>query len=417
MGDRMPPGIRHDDLRRRNRALVIAALRGMGQASRTEVAAVTGLSPSTISAITADLIGERILREAESGEHDALRRGRPQIAMQLDPRACTVVAVTLALDHLSAAAISYSGETAEEDAEPVATLALSETALLGAVAALARRIVEKAALRGPVLRIVLACQGVSDRGGRLLLWSPITPCANLALADLIERETGVPASVQNDCNAVAAALKARGPERFGEDFAAVLLSHGIGMGLVLKGELFSGTRSSGAEFGHMIFEPHGALCRCGRFGCVEAYAGDYAIKRHALGASERALPSSAIEPGEMAALADRARSGDKRSAQAFARAGEAVGFGLGSLFALIDPAPLVFVGSGTAGLDLMEGPLRAALAATAGGARASDARFGIESDEMPLIRAGCAALALEVVDGEVAAPGTLAAAGRGREAT
>lgn len=409
MADRMPQGIRHDDLRRRNRALALGAVRRMGQASRTELTTATGLSPSTISAITADLVGESILREAGSSEGGALRRGRPQVAMALDARACAVLTVTLALDHLSAALIDYAGGSMGEGSEEIRTLKAPREALLSAVAKLARRAVGAAA-DGPVLQAVLAVQGITDHAGRTMLWSPITPWADLALAELIERETGVPATVENDCSAIAAALQSSDPAHLGSDFAAVLLSHGIGMGLVMKGEPFSGVRSSGAEFGHMIFEPHGALCRCGRQGCVEAYAGDYAIHRFATGASERALPSTTMGQAEMAALAARARSGERRAAQAFARAGEAVGFGLGSLFALIDPAPLVFVGSGTGAFDLMEPALREGLGATAGGARAADMRFSLELDEMPLIRAGCAARALQAVDAAIAAPGALAAA-------
>ncbi len=61
-------GIRHDDLRKRNRAMVISAVRRTGQASRTEIAATTGLSHSTISAISSDLIVEGILAETKGGE-------------------------------------------------------------------------------------------------------------------------------------------------------------------------------------------------------------------------------------------------------------------------------------------------------------------------------------------------------------
>ena len=67
----MTVGIRHDDLRRRNRAMVISAVRRAGQPSRTEIAGMTALSHSTISAISSDLIGEGVLGEAKSGEGGA----------------------------------------------------------------------------------------------------------------------------------------------------------------------------------------------------------------------------------------------------------------------------------------------------------------------------------------------------------
>ena len=105
----MTVGIRHDDLRRRNRAMVIAAVRRAGQPSRTEIAGTTALSHSTISAISSDLIGEGVLAEAKAGEGGPLKRGRPQVAIALNPSAASVVAVVLSLNSLSAALIDYAG--------------------------------------------------------------------------------------------------------------------------------------------------------------------------------------------------------------------------------------------------------------------------------------------------------------------
>src|SRR6478752_3130849 len=101
----MTVGIRHDDLRRRNRAMVIAAVRRAGQPSRTEIAATTALSHSTISAIASDLIGEGVLAEARGGDGTALKRGRPQVAISLNRGAASVCAVVLSLNSLTASLI------------------------------------------------------------------------------------------------------------------------------------------------------------------------------------------------------------------------------------------------------------------------------------------------------------------------
>ena len=109
-------------LRRRNRAMVIAAVRRAGQPSRTEIAATTGLSHSTISAISSDLIAEGILTETKGGEPAALKRGRPQVALALNPEAATVVAAVLSLNFLSAAIIDYSGRMVAEEHRKLHTL-------------------------------------------------------------------------------------------------------------------------------------------------------------------------------------------------------------------------------------------------------------------------------------------------------
>lgn len=407
----MRVGLRHDDLRRRNRAMVIAAIRRGGQPSRTEIASTTALSHSTISTIAADLIGEGVLEEARGGEVVALKRGRPQVALALNPQAGAVVAVVLSLNALSAALIDYCGNEIAVDVSRPSTLTMARDELAGTVIAAISRLLAGAAHHGPVLRMTVAIQGITDAAARKLLWSPITPHSDVELAQALEAAFAIPVTVENDCNMIAVALRARRPERYSDNFAAILLSNGIGMGLVLRGEAFAGPHSSGGEFGHMIHVPDGALCRCGRRGCIEAYAGNYAILRHARGQSERAEPAADIDHAVIMAIADEARAGPGRAREAFHRAGEAIGFGLGDLFALIDPVPVAIVGPGTGAFDVIEKPLREALSRTAGGQNAA-ASFELEPDEMPLIREGAAYLALTFLDRETFAAGPPAQASR-----
>jgi predicted NBD/HSP70 family sugar kinase len=402
----MTAGIRHDDLRRRNRAMVIAAVRRAGQPSRTEIAMATGLSHSTISAISADLIEEGILTETKAVEPAAARRGRPQVALALNPDAATVIVAVLSLNELSSAAIDYSGGLVAEDRRVLTTATIARDELVAELTAMVRRLTSgRTSGRAKPLRIVLAIQGITDAEARVMLWSPITPHKDVPFADILEREFAVPTTVENDCNMMAVALRWRDPARYRDDFLAILLSHGIGMGLVLKGQPFTGTRSSGGEFGHMIHKPGGALCRCGRRGCVEAYAGDYAIWRNARQKDETSAPEDGVSTADMQGIAARARAGEGPEREAYRKAGTAIGYGIGSLFALIDPAPVAFVGGGAAAFDLLEPAIRAAIAETAGGQHSEAISFDTIPDELPLIRQGCAMHALTFVDREIFAGG------------
>jgi len=407
----MMTGVRHDDLRRRNRALVVTAVRRSGQPSRTEMAAATGLSNSTISAIAADLIEEGVLAEVrESGGGGASRRGRPQVALGLNPGFANVVAVMLTLNRLSAAVSDYAGRLLGEETVRLPTATLERHELLAAInECIATAIRRHGGGRRPA-RIALAVQGITDAAAATMLWSPITPGTDIPFSSLIGAEFGTPVTVENDCNMIALALKWRAPQQYGDDFFAILLSDGIGMGLMLKGQIFSGTRSSAAEFGHMIHIPDGARCRCGRLGCIEAYAGNYAVTRNARGSDERDPPAADVSEAELRALADAARRSDGPERAAFVKAGEAIGFGLGSLFALFDPAPVAIVGHGALAFDILEEPIRAAIARTAGGQHSGAVSFEALPDETPLIREGCTMGALTVVDREIVAPGTAAPA-------
>ncbi|MER8414202.1 ROK family protein [Mesorhizobium sp. M1342] len=411
----MSVGIRHDDLRRRNRAMVIAAVRQAGQPSRTEIAATTSLSHSTISAISSDLIVEGILTESKPSEAGSLKRGRPQVGLSLNPEAAAVMTVVLSLNFLSVAVIDYAGQVVSEEQRRLDTLTMSRESLIGECTAIVRRRLADPDLDvRSIARIALAIQGITDTRARAMLWSPITPHTDIAFADIFEDEFGIPAIMENDCNMMAVALRWRDPDRYRDDFIAILLSHGIGMGLVLKGELFTGTHSSGGEFGHMIHRPNGALCRCGRRGCVEAYAGNYAIWRNARQMGEDAEPVADVSDADMRALAAAAREGDGPEREAYRKAGEALGYGLGSLFALIDPAPVAMVGVSAAAFDLIEPALREAIAQTAGGQHSKSISFDTEPNELPLIREGCAMRALIFVDQEIFAPGVQARGSAGK---
>src|SRR5690606_7814200 len=159
----------------------------------------------------------------------------------------------------------------------------------------------------------------------------------------------------------------------------------------------------GGEFGHMIHKPDGSLCRCGRRGCIEAYAGSYAIQRRAQDENLHA-PLADTHGADLQSLLATARASEGPARLAFREAGQAIGFGLGSLFSLIDPAPVALIGHGTAAFDILEPEIRTALAQTAAGDIASELAFEVWPDEVPLIQEGSAMSALISVDQDVFGP-------------
>ena len=400
----MTIGFRPDDLRKRNRASVISAIRRLNGPSRTELATATALSQSTISAICGDLIAEGILSERKGGDPSANRRGRPQVALDLDPDGARVLAISLSLNALSTTLIDYAGGVVDSRHERIATQSMGRDQLESRCLELVGDLLRAHSHGAPVLQAVIAVQGTTDRAERRMLWSPITAEGDVAFADAIERRFAIPTIVENDCNMMAEALRWHAPDRYGQTFVTILLSDGIGMGLMFQNRVFKGSRSSGGEFGHMTHRPDGALCRCGRRGCIEAYAGNYAILRAAGGLSPDAAPAADIDDDAMRALGESARHADGPPRRAFEAAGEALGFGLGDVFALIDPAPVAFVGIGAAALDLMEPSIRAALARTRGGQDA-DIAFDAFVDELSLTRQGSAMRALTRLDTEIFAAG------------
>jgi predicted NBD/HSP70 family sugar kinase len=388
-----------DLVRRQNRAVVIAALRKHARLSRTELSSETGLSPSTVSAITADLISENVALELNEAENGVNRRGRPQVALVLNPARATVAAIELSLNRLSVTIADYNATVLSETAASFPTAKAGAVDILNRMTDAIRKSLEP--VSAELSAIVVAVQGRTDAEGRDLLWTPISPGRDVQLADVLEAEFSAPVTVANDCSMIAAALRWQHGEKYERDLMAVLLSHGIGMGLYFGGRLFSGARSSAAEFGHMQFIPNGAKCRCGARGCIEAYAGDYAIWRAATGKSPDTLPEVDLTTVDMHQLAAKARAGDGPERNAYKQAAAAIGHGIASVFALTDPVPLAFCGSGTAAFDIMRPDIEAIIKASNVGAYDNLFEVDLYDSETPLIRQGSIMTALLNVDDEI----------------
>lgn len=395
--------IRPDDVRSRNRRQVLSAVRRGGVVSRTDISKKTGLSAATISAITSNLIADGILVPPPSEKKPDAGRGRPKVALTINPKAACVGAVIFRVNTASATIIDYAGHTLGEHTIEFSTShAKAEDIKSALVDCLKTALENSGQTKKSLQNIAVGVQGVVDVDGTQMIWSPITATRNLPIKAWLDEEFDASTHVSNDCDMIALALNWANPDLFYSNFAAVLLANGVGMGLFLRGGLINGTRSSGAEFGHMTYVPGGALCRCGSQGCIEAYASSYAISRRAKNESESTPPPEFLSLHDIDDIADLARAGDCHALAAFEAAGAAIGTGLANMYALVDSFPVALVGSGAVAFDLMEKPLRDALSASMAGNQADDLAIDCYTDERKLVQEGCAASALFVQDEEMA---------------
>ncbi len=345
-----------DVVRRQNRYLILQALRSHGARPRVEIGKLTQLSPATITAITAQLITEGLIMEAPQDQAAPVARGRPTVDLKLNPDALHVLALKISIDRFEVALSDYSGHRLGGEVFAISTFNLSA----GAVAKNAAKFIlsfldEHHVAKIAIHKIGIAVQGAVDSHAGQLIWSPAFGERNIPLTQPISELTGIECVLANDANMIAEGLMAREHHAYLGTAAVVFLGYGVGLGLVINGTTFHGSTGAAAEFGHMNHMPAGALCRCGRFGCLEAYASDYGILRHAEGLPlDMAPPYGAVEPAVMKALESAAKRGDAAAVAAYNAAGRALGFGLARLVALLNPDRIVIAGPGTSAFDLME---------------------------------------------------------------
>ncbi|NND91529.1 MAG: ROK family transcriptional regulator [Granulosicoccus sp.] len=345
--------IRSDDLRNENRHRLLSTLRRTGPCSPARLKGITGLSAASISTLSSQMIDQGILVSSRSpASRDRTLRGRPRSQLSLNQSAGHVVTLTLTIDRVRVQLVNYAGSVCQMQQRSLDTRALSTQQLIREIC----QCVDTICQLQPDLKlhhIGVAFQGATEHASGCLLWSPIIRVQNVPLGKHLHARYGVTVSVNSDSRLISEALSRSHSQRLGNTFATVLYSHGVGLGLILNGQPFVGTRSSALELGHLRFEPDGALCRCGKRGCIEAYAAGYGIARNASGQNLQANPAGRVSASEMDALVADAQAGLPSALQAFRIAGTAVGEGLVTLFTLLDPMPVALVGLNDAAFDLM----------------------------------------------------------------
>jgi glucokinase len=171
--------------------------------------------------------------------------------------------------------------------------------------------------------------------------------------------SGVPVRLANDAIAMTIGEHWRGAARSFDNVLGVVVSTGVGGGLILDGRARYGDTGNAGHFGHIVVEPDGPACGCGGRGCVEAIARGPAVVAWAVAHGWE--PQRGASADGRALLAD-ANSGNKIAIAAFDRAGEAVGVAIASATHLLD-LDLVVIGGGLSNAgELLLAPARTAFA-------------------------------------------------------
>jgi glucokinase len=212
-------------------------------------------------------------------------------------------------------------------------------------------------------------------------------------------------ALDNDGTCAAAGELAFGAARGQSDAVILTLGTGIGGGITTGGRLLRGARGFAGEVGHMVIDPSGPKCHCGRVGCLEALASGSALALQARqavreGRADRvlALAGGSLEAVRGEHVLGAALEGDPTALALFARLADNLAIGIGNLVEVLDPG-VVLLGGGMAdaGPVLLE-PTTAAFAATNRRGRGAQAVPIVLAELGPRAGAfGAAALGLGIV--------------------
>ena len=339
-----------EGLRERNKLRVIEALRQHGTASRSDLARLTGLSRTTITSLVGDLQRRGlVVEQPTAGSRDEpLGRGRPPTLLRLDPAAGTALGVYFGHDHVRVAAADLSSTVLAERRQEL-DVDHSAAAAFDAAVGLVDVVLEEAGLgRSDVIGVGMGLSGPVDLSGTvghtviLPDWSDLNAGVELA------RRLDLPVAVENDANLGALAEVSLGAARGLTDVIYVMVSSGIGGGLILGGRLHRGATGFAGELGHVFMVEKGAVCRCGNRGCLETVASTGALLE---------LLRPAHGPHlTVAGMLELVAAGDRAANRVVYDGGRAVGRALAGFIGCLDPQAVVVGGElSAAGEPLLNG--------------------------------------------------------------
>ena len=220
--------------------------------------------------------------------------------------------------------------------------------------------------RGQFAGVGIGSPGPLDRARGIVITTPNLGWHDFPLRDRVAEAVRLPATLDNDANCATLGEWWLGAARGGRNVVGMTIGTGIGGGLILDGKLYHGSSDAAGEIGHTSIDSTGRRCKCGNYGCLEAYASGPAIAeraREALAGGE-VSQMLALAGGDPAALTaqhvyEASKAGDFIAREVVRETARFIGTGVANLLNIFNPDIVVLAGGvAQAGDDLFT-PLRA----------------------------------------------------------
>jgi glucokinase-like ROK family protein len=349
-------------MREVNRSIVLDLIRRGGRISRTDLARRSALTKPTVSAIVEDLIAAGIVQEVGFAKTLATG-GRRARLLEFNEASAAYLGVRFGVHSTTVAVADARGEV--RATSETSSIIGDPMRSIESVRQLIDEVLERAEIPRTRLQSLGVCvPGLVDAETGVCVLAPNIGWYEFPVRDAFADAFDLPVVVANVTNSAALAEGRIGAAKGTKSFIWVYVGTGIGAGIVLDGRVFYGGQGYSGEIGHCSVVENGALCGCGRRGCLETVASGMAVSRAAKTAIVAKEPTRLRDfqgPIDAAAVARAAREGDTVARRIFAEAGGYLGIGVSYLINILNPEMIV-VGGGLvdAGEFLLE-PLRASV--------------------------------------------------------
>ena len=338
------PGIQRERMN-----AILRLVLGTPRATRGSLAALLGLSPSSIVKYTRLLIAKGLIRESD---HEESTGGRRSSVLELSPDAGLEVVIVLEATTVRGSLLDVSGRTLAQESVP-SRQGVPREELLASIFGLIDTLLARASgYQRRILGVGLGLGGYMDPAeGVSHEYLYARDWYDVPLRRLVEERYTVPCFLVNDANACALGEKYRGQGVGIDHFLCVWIGEGIGMGIVVNGELYQGKSSYAGEFGHVHAVDGGVLCFCGHTGCLETVCSQQSILAACCSGLRQGVNSEILkhcggdaENIRIEHVITAANNGDRFARNIMAQAADTLGTKLSDVADLFNPELIILRG-------------------------------------------------------------------------
>lgn len=254
-----------------NRSLILKNIIEHGKISRADLSKITGLNKATISVQVASLLEDELIYETQQ-EHNTV--GRRPIMLSIKGQAGSVLGIDLDYNQIQFTVSDLQGSPIQSD-----TITLETDDYDAIVQLLIKHIKEYdekySDSRYGLVNVMIGIHGTVNKD-ESILFVPKYQWHNKNLKAQLNKELNIPISIENNANLSSYAERVY-KHHNSDNLLTLILTSGIGAGIMINGELHKGYHGYAGEMGHMIISPDGESCRCGNHGCWELYASEPAL--------------------------------------------------------------------------------------------------------------------------------------------
>ena len=338
-----------------NRRIALNVIHEHQPISRAELARRMKVTRGVAGVLVQELLDQDLIYEGATGE---AAFGRKPTLLHIKSHDRLVVAVDIRFSKTYVMVCDFSGR---QLALETCDTKFSIPELIRDLGERIRRLIKTTGTSSGVEGVGVAVPGMVDQRSGRILNAPALGWRDVELRNPLAAVTGLPVEIENSGRACTLAhlWLERGESLRPQNFVYVGVSDGVGVGVVVNGELLRGADHIAGEFAHVPLNIEGPRCRCGADGCWEAYISNLATLSRYFGWDLSKLSPNKLHDRKKGSftvpdLIARARGGDKKAMSAIQSTAHFLGLGLGTIVNVINPECIYLDGEITTAWDLIE---------------------------------------------------------------